>query len=468
MNMFKKKWIAAAVAVGIVTIGIIALSRASMSISFLDGEREAAKRGSLVIPVTATGTVEPAQLITIKSKAGGIVLDIPVVEGQMVKEGDVLVRLDPVDEKRNVEARQADMDRARSAHEKAKIALENQTRELPLQTIRAQARLQDAEEQLTQAKFQWERVEGFLKTNVASEVEGVQLKAAYGRAIAARDMARADLKTAMNNEEILLKSAQQDVIQAEATLRAAEKALDEALLRLEETVVKAKSPGMVFSIKVKEGEAIQSGTQSFTGGTPLMVLSDVSAVLVTAQVDEADIGAIRKIAPDYARPGSSQKLSDEEYAARANEFVTQMQDKAVDVTVEAYRGETYKGVIERILPEPQRVNNALAFNVRVRLVGDDLTKLIGMQADLAFTTEKIDDVVLVKNDALFSEGRDCFVYVPVKKSGSSRWGEEKRQVRIGVTDGTYTQIISGLKEGDEIWTKRPRQTDKEKRESEKA
>jgi multidrug efflux pump subunit AcrA (membrane-fusion protein) len=183
-----------------------------------------------------------------------------------------------------------------------------------------------------------------------------------------------------------------------------------------------------------------------------------------AQVDEADIGAIRKIAPDYARPGTSTMLSDEEYSRRAGERLKEMEGKGVEVTVEAYRAETYQGVIERILPEPQRVNNALAFNVRVRLVGEDLKKLIGLQADLSFTTEKLQDVVLVKNDALFSEGRDCFVYIPIKKS-SGRWGEEKRPVKIGVTDGTYTEIVSGLKPDDEIWVKRPKETDREKRES---
>jgi HlyD family secretion protein len=125
-------------------------------------------------------------------------------------------------------------------------------------------------------------------------------------------------------------------------------------------------------------------------------------------------------------------------------------------------------VIERILPEPQRVNNALVFNVLVRLTGNDLNKLIGLQSDLAFTTEKLTGVVLVKNEALVSEGRDCFVYVPVRKSSRERWGQKKIAVKIGATDGTNTEVISGLKDGDMVWTKRPQQTDKEKKESQSA
>jgi multidrug efflux pump subunit AcrA (membrane-fusion protein) len=448
----------------LVFLGFYALSRASISNAWLDGEKDQAKLGNLIIPVTATGTVQANRFVTIKSKASGQVSKIHVVEGQKVEAGQVLVELDPVDEKRRLESSQADLDRAKSVYEKTKIALENQQLDLPLQTAQAESRLLDATARLEDAEFRWNKMRQYLESDVAGDVEGVSTKATYLAAKAAKDLAEADLERAKNNERIVLHSAEQDVIQAEASATSAQKLLDEAKLRLEETTVRARNDGMVYNIVVQQGEMIQSGTSGFTGGTPIMTLADVSSVYVMAQVDEADIGAIRKIAPDYARPGTSTMLSDEEYARRAEERLKELEGKGVEVTVEAYRAETFQGVIERILPEPQRVNNALAFNVRVRLVGDDLKKLIGLQADLSFTTEKLEDVVLVKNDALFSEGRDCFVYIPIKKS-SGRWGEEKRPVKIGVTDGTYTEIVSGLKPDDEIWVKRPKETDREKRES---
>jgi multidrug efflux pump subunit AcrA (membrane-fusion protein) len=437
----------------VVILGIFALSKASMSNAWLDGEKGVARLGTLVIPVTATGTVQSNSLIQVKSKASGQVLKIHVVEGQMVEQGKVLIELDPVDEKRNVESRQADLDRIQSAYEKAKIALDNQKRELPLQTQRAQARLDDA-------KFKWEMMKDYVDRDVAAKVEYVTHKSNF-------ELADADLKSAKNNEVILLTSAEQDVIQAEASLRTAQKVLDEAKLRFDETTVRARCAGMVYSIMVRPSEMIQSGTQSLTGGTTVMTLSDVSSVLVIAQVDEADIGAIRKIAPEYARPGTSVMMDDAEYAQRAEAIVKDLNGKTVEVTVEAYRGQTYQGVIERILPEPKRINNALAFDVRVRLVGDDLRKLVGLQADLAFTTEKIDNVVLVRNEALVSEGRSCFVYVP-KQSSGGRWVEEKKPVKIGVTDGTDTEVVTGLKAGEEVWVKRPKQTEKEKQETEKS
>ena len=195
-----------------------------------------------------------------------------------------------------------------------------------------------------------------------------------------------------------------------------------------------------------------------------MFLADTSAMFVTAQVDEADIGKIRKIAPEHARPGETRKLSEDEYKAAAQQVIDELQDRVVEVTVDAYRTERYKGVIERILPEPVRASGAVAFRVRVRLVGDDLQKLMGLQADLSFTTSKEENVVKVKNEALHSEGRDCFVYVPVK--GQLRI-DKKVPVEIGMTDGTYTQIISGIEADGEVYIKRPVRTQKEKEETER-
>lgn len=462
--MTKRRWIIGGGIGGALLLLILALSQARISNPWLEGEREKAKLGSLVIPVTATGTVQANRFITIKSKASGQVDRIHVVEGQMVEQGAVLVELDPVDEKRRLEAAQANLDRARSAHAKARIAQENQKRDLPLQTKLAEARLRDAEARLKEAEFRWEKMKGYQESNVAGDVETVTAEAAHQIAKAARDIAAVDLERARNNEEILLESAEQDVIQAEATLVTTQKEMDEAKLRLDETTIRARSAGMVYNIVIHQGEMIQSGTSGFTGGTPVMTLADINSVYVMAQVDEADIGSIRKIAPDYARPGSSTKMSDEEYAKLAAERMETMAGGIVEVTVEAYRANTYQGVIERILPEPQRVNNALAFNVRVRLVGEKLQELIGLQADLSFTTEKLDNVVLVKNEALFSEGRECYVFVPVKRG--SRWSEERVQVRIGATDGTFTEIVNGLEAGQEVWVRRPQETAREREERE--
>ena len=473
-----KKVIIAVIIVGVIAGGAYGISKIQLSNVWLDGVKEPVKRGNLTIPVTANGTVEPEQYILIKSKAGGQVKTIHVKAGQIVKTGDILVELDPVDEQRNVDLRQSEVDLRQSALEKSQIQLRSLQKLLPLQVRSAEARLLDAKAQFANAAFQLKRVKGLSPDN-QMEAELVSTQATFDRAQAGVETAQVELEKARNDEKDQIDSVQQEVVQGEAGLRQAKKNLDEVKQRLSETVIRAPADGMVYRVDVKGGEMIQSGTQSFTGGTPLMMLADTSAMFVMAQVDEADIGLIRDIAPDFAKPGKTRHLSIEEIKAYADHVLKsadkgaalaevgktasageELRGKPVEVTVDAYRNETYMGVIEQILPEPQNLANVITFRVRIRLVGDDLEKLLALNADLSFTTKSLENVLLVKNDALTSEGKQCFVYLP--KKVNNRWDEEKREVRIGTTDGTFTEVLSGLKDSDEVWTTRPKFTEKER------
>lgn len=471
-----KKLIIAVIVVVTVTGGLYGVSQLRMS-SFLDGERDKVVIGDLVIPVSATGPVEPKQIIPIKSKAGGQVMAIHVIAGQMVTAGQTLVELDPVDETRNVKAREADVDRTQSLLDKANNVLVNAKLDLPLQTDLAAARLDDAKARFDDAEYRYTRLTKLRGEGNAGDLEFRATKTAFLSAEATRKLAETERTRAHNNETILFKNAEEDVKQAEAALDMAKRSLEEANLRLTETTVRAPKDGMVYSIMAREGEMVQGGTSGFTGGTLLMVLADTTSMFVMAEVDEADIGTIRRIAPDHAKPGQTRRLDDAEAAEIARKVLSaaetdeildssgtrdQLLGRAVEITVEAYRDNTYRGVIEQILPEPRVLNNVVTFNVRIRMAGDDLEELLGLQADLEFTTDREEDVVLVKNDALHSEGRDCFVYVPKRIGDSGPWGEKKVPVKIGKTDGTYTRILSGLSAGDEVWTKRPRLTQKER------
>lgn len=481
-----KKLIVAVVVIGGIGAGVWGISKYQLKNSWLDGKKDKAIRGNLVIPVTASGTVEPDQYIQIKSKAGGQVMKIHVVPGKRVAKGDVLVELDPVDETRNVEARQAEVNRLESAWEKAKTTFVNYQRDLPLQSQEAVAMLADAKSKLDMADYNWKRVQEYRQTDIAAKQEEVATKSNYDASKAAVDRAEVGVERAKNNQEIILKTAQQDVDQAAAMLNQMKKELETAKQRLAETKIVAPADGMVYRVDVKQGEMIQSGTQSFTGGTPVLTLADTSAMFVMAQVDEADIGLIRDIAPDFAKPGLTRELTAEEVAdytrnvmkskekptsqevQQAQAVDSVLSGRPVEVTVDAYRNESFTGVIERILPEPQNLVNVITFRVRIRLVGEDLEKLLALQADLSFTTKSLENVILVKNDALFSEGKDCFVYVPWRPNDRSPEDEQKRPVRIGSTDGTYTEIVSGLNEGEEVWIERPEKTQREKEASKKS
>lgn len=522
------------VVTGVVLLSIFGLP--TIGLNFLDGERGKVVRGDMTVPITAVGTVEARKLIEIKSKASGQLIRINTVEGAMVKEGEVLAELDPVDEQRNVESRQAALSRATSLLEKARITLNDLKVQLPLATKTAEQRVADAAANVDVTEFQYHKIEKLYdngKGKSASEQEFISTRSAYNRAVAAKEMAEIDLKVAKQNERVRIEQAKQDVVQAQANVSEAQTALADAKQRLSETTIIAPSNAMVYSILRKEGEMIQSGTMTLGGGTPIMYLADTSSMFVMAQVDEADIGAIRDIAPEYATPGKTQRLSEEEYREKGEHIIKlyeeseangdkdkaksengdddaeghaddtsaesrkpdadsnghspieaddppgtsevvyshagnentdddapkevrqELEGRPVKVTVEAYRNEEFEGVIERILPDPIQSGGSVSFRVRIRLFGNDVEKLMGLQADLAFETKTQDDVLLVPNEALRSEGTECYVWVPHREPGADRDGSKKVWVKIGETDGVDTVIVSGLKENDAIWLKTP-------------
>lgn len=475
-----KYFIMAAIVLLLVMVGF--MFKGFSLASFLDGETEQITRGDLTIPITSTGSITANKTIEMKAKANGEVRKIFVVEGQMVKKGDLLLELDPVDEQRNLERAETALQRAEASRNQTRIQLSEQEKTLPLNTIRAGAALDDAKARLMVAEVDWKKTDDLYHRTppIASKQEWTLRKSNYQSAEASVKTAEANYESAQVTEKTQLDVSRQNVRQAEANYLDAKKAVEETQLRLKETRVYAPQDTMVFSVNVNEGQLVQSGKTSLTGGTILFYLADVTKLVVIAQVDEADIGAVRRVSPEYAQPGHSRLMETDELMAQngiadhlnpttnsapAANALTGAIGQRVKVTVEAYRNETFEGVIERILPQPQKINNVLTFDIRIVLLGKELQKLLGMQADCEFTSDKVENALRVKNEAIFSEGKESFVYTPV---GKDKKDERKHPVKIGVTDGIYTEIRSGWPEGEnEYFVKRPKKTQREQEESEK-
>ena len=82
------------------------------------------------------------------------------------------------------------------------------------------------------------------------------------------------------------------------------KNLEDARERLKETKILAPTKGIVGNVFTQEGEVIQGGKTTFTGGTLLATVLDMRRVIVGAEVDESDIEQVLKLAPGWAKPGT--------------------------------------------------------------------------------------------------------------------------------------------------------------------
>ena len=317
----------------------------------------------------------------------------------------------------------------------------------------------------------------------------------YNQAAAKVAQMEAGLEKLRNNMDDQIAATAQNVALAEADYNAAKKSLEDGEQRLTETKLYAPIDGMITKINVRVGELILSGTQSLTGGSLLMTIADISDLYVTAQVDEADISTVLDLAPVRARPGQRSGAVKDGSASAAQSDTPQAdpvkpasaatqpadsalrQGKPVKITVEAFREESFEGMIEHISPEPLRQQSVVTYDVRIKLSSKNRYKLLlGMQADAEFTLEAVDAVVIPVDAVQISEGDaergskgGRGVWMPVEGDTSIPPRKVWRACRFGLDDGSEIEVIDGLKEGEKVFTKLPivLEKDKDKETSEK-
>jgi RND family efflux transporter MFP subunit len=202
-----------------------------------------ARKGDLAVRVKAAGVVEPEFVVEVKSKASGVVEVVGPQEGDRIAKGTLVVRIDPILERRKVT--QAD----------AALRI-------------AQAGLSGAMERRGHSLRQLERESTLHKKGLVS-AEAVDL---------------------VKKEAAVLAG---EVRSASAQILRAREELQEAKDRLAETEIRAPIAGTVLERTVQPGQIVASGTNAVNGGTTLLKVADLSKMFVRVKVDEADVARIQ-------------------------------------------------------------------------------------------------------------------------------------------------------------------------------
>jgi len=420
-------------------------------------EFDTVRRGDLIVPITASGNIRPASVTNIKSKASGEVSELPFDLDQYVRKGDLVVRLDETDEKRNVARATAEYQRAVVAWQQAEIRKElNEKVGVEL----AKAELEKAQAQQDLAELEDERRQRLNATDIIGQYESDVVKAKYRQAKAATLAAKAQVDEATLNVQMAIK----EIAAADEMQKAAQRAKEEAEERLRETKVLSPLDGVVVARHVQIGELVQSGKASLTGGTVLLEIADLSEVYAVVNVDEADIGQVRQLFTETnpaANPAATQM-------ATLPEGVIETGQK-VNLTVETYPAdEGFYGVIERISPQSE-MNRAIAtFKVWIRVTSpnrDKLKKVLNAQVQANFTARSVSNALLVSYEAMKpdKDGEGYGVYIPEKAAGTNDEKPVFVPCEFGVDNRVDVEVKKGLKEGQRVYTKLPIKTEREKK-----
>lgn len=221
------------------------------------------------------------------------------------------------------------------------------------------------------------------------------------------------------NALLTYKQAKEQVISAKESVQTAQTNLGYA-------TITAPIDGVILGKAVEEGQTVAA---SYNTPELFTVAKDLKDMQVVADVDEADIGNVTE-------------------GAR------------VTFTVDAFPNDTFSGTVTQVRQEATETDNVVTYEVVISARNDDLKLKPGLTANVTIYTTEMQGVLSVSNKALR--------FTPVKETvgnkkivdcnGTSKvWTLEgdklvAHAVKIGMTDGTHTQIISGIKEGQTIIT----------------
>ena len=351
------------------------------------------EKGDLAKSVVATGKVTPITKVEVKSKASGIVKKLFVEYGDKVKKGQLLAQLDKdeiqaqVDQSRAaLQAAEANLASSQADYERAKVDAEGP--DVPL------------------LKRQYDRSTEMAKDGVVSA--------------SALDDADRNYKMALNKQNVA--KAQVTVLKAKIAQSQAEMARDRAnLAQLEEqlsyTDIVSPIDGIVLSRDVEMGDAVSSILVLGSSATLVMTLGDTSEVYVKGKVDESDIGKVYLGQP-----------------AR--------------IKVEAFKDKTFYGKVTKISPMGVEKDNVTTFEVRVSINNPGGELKAEMTANAEIILEEHKNVLQIpEGSILYDKDKKASVEVPDSRAKD---GKKKIAVSIGISNGAKTEVLSGLKEGDEV------------------
>jgi HlyD family secretion protein len=351
------------------------------------------EKGDLAKSVVATGKVTPITKVEVKSKASGIVKKLLVDAGDKVRKGQLLAQLDKEEIEAQVEqsragaqAAEASLSSAEADYERAKVDAEGP--DVPL------------------LKRAYERAIGMAKEGVVST--------------SALEDAQKNYELALNKQNV--SKAQATVLKAKIAQSQGQLAQDRANLKqLEEqlsyTDIESPIDGVVLSRDVEMGDAVSSILVLGSSATLVMTLGDTSSVYVKGKVDESDIGKVYLGQP-----------------AR--------------IKVESFKDKTFNGVVTKISPMGVEKDNVTTFEVRVSINNPGGELKAEMTANAEIILEEHKSVLQIPEGAIiYDKDKKASVEVP---DASAKDGKKKMAVNIGISNGAKTELLSGLKEGDQV------------------
>ncbi len=355
-------------------------------------------RAELMRTISATGTVEPEELVNVGAQVQGMIAKFgtdtagkSVDYGSVIREGDILALID--DSLYSAELKSAEAEQLQ-----AKASIQS-----------ARANIQQSEAKCKLALQEWERAQQLYPTNAIAKTTYDTAKADYDAAVADLAVQKASLA------------------QAEAALAAANAAQERAARNLGYCTIKSPVDGVIIDRRVSIGQTVVS---SMSAPSLFLIAKDLKRMQIWVSVNEADVGMIKVGQP-------------------------------VIFSVDAFQGREFKGEVQKIRLNATMSQNVVTYVVEVGTDNSDGTLLPYLTANVKFILDQRNSAFAVPNAALrfkpdVSDLKPEYQYAlteELPKGERFIWTAENEvlkplKVRTGLNTGTETEIIGdSLAEG---------------------
>jgi RND family efflux transporter MFP subunit len=341
-----------------------------------------AKKGEFVIALNENGTIAAKRAMTISApRIRSLQITWMAPEGSTVKKGDPVIKFDATQQTAELADLQSDFKIKKSALDRSQQEYTIQEKQLTLD-------LEKAKRNYDEKKHDAPRI---------------------------AEESKLEYELAQLNYKAKLDQLQADVDKAKVEVKRASDKVDLAQKELDEMTILAPIPGLVVYLEIWKGGTmgkVQEGDSPWPG-QGLIDLPDLSEMMVKATVSEVD----------------------------ANKVDT---GQAVDVTLDAFPGQVYKGVVTRkgtLARKKDYNSNINVFDIEVSIKDHDDNLKPGMSASCKIIVNRIEDVVSVPLEAVFEKGGQTVVYLKNK---------DKQEVKVGRKNDMSVEIVDGLKGGESI------------------
>lgn len=344
-------------------------------------------RGDLIRAVSATGTLQAVNTVNIGAQVSGTIDRIHVDYNSKVKRGDLLAEIDP-------------------------SLLSSRVNQARANLLLAKANLREIQAKLANVRKTRDRNKNLFERDLIAESELDSAQTEYESLLAQLESAKAQLA------------------QAQADLE-----YDETNLGY--TKIRSPIDGVVTDRAIDEGQTVNS---SQTAPTLFTIAEDLSRMQVEADIDEADIGQVKK-------------------------------GQDVEFTVDAYPDQSFNGKVDEIRLVPKTESNVVTYTVIVKVHNPELKLMPGMTANISVISRKGENILKVNSAALRFQPpqTDDVGATSADEPGLSGSGRGRKSdnsvtagdslwtyrngsfveipVVTGISDGMYTEVSGDIREG---------------------